>query len=378
MQTSRNYPESLANIENGSLALTKGGSNLTPSSNTQLSVTWHKGTSVVDDSGVYTCLYTTYPDPVSVSVYATVIAQEQKRCNSEISYDIQWNTTLAGTTKKEPCPPNQKGIATRQCNVEGIWEPPNLINCTTEAFLNASSELDTILEDGITDPEKTSKTIDNTLHLMNNLTSSTPELSAGDISSSIDILEKIVNVTNSSGSSIAKEVFFSVVDNVLSSNNSESWNAVSEKTEKDASSLLKNIDRLSEVVIQNDNISATQFTGSNFELTINKTKIDETGIRFPEVTSKNSTEGSDTDSTFFELGKQKRKTDKGMGYVAVIYKNIADILPASSERPDDTEKPSPKKAFVNSRVLYLTTQANIGLLNPPLKLTFQNVQTEME
>ncbi|XP_078327322.1 uncharacterized protein LOC144623100 [Crassostrea virginica] len=368
-------PESLANIENGSLALTKGGFNLTPSSNTQLSVTWHKETSVVDDSGVYTCLYTTYPDPVSVSVYATVIAQEQKRCNSDISNDIQWNTTLAGTIKKEPCPPNQKGIATRQCNVEGIWEPPNLINCTSEAFLNASSELDTILEDGITDPEKTSKTIDNTLHLMNNLTSSTPELSAGDISSSIDILEKIVNVTHSSGSSIAKEVFFSVIDNVLSSNNSESWNAVSEKTEKDASSLLKSIDRLSEVVIQNDNISATQFTGSNFELTINKTKIDETGIRFPEVTSKNSTEVSDTVSTFFELVKQKRKTDKAMGYVAVIYKNIADILPASSERPDDTEKPSQKKAFVNSRVLSLTTQANIGSLNPPLKLTFQNVQT---
>ncbi|XP_078327318.1 uncharacterized protein LOC144623098 [Crassostrea virginica] len=372
-------PESLANIENGSLALTKGGSNLTPYSiafyNTHLSVTWRKGTSVVDDSGVYTCLYTTYPDPVSVSVSATIIAQEQKRCNSEISNDIQWNTTLAGTTKREPCPPNQKGIATRQCNVEGIWEPPNVINCTTEAFLNASSELDTILEDGITDPEKTSKTIDNTLHLMNNLTSSTPELSAGDISSSIDILEKIVNVTNSSGSSIAKEVFFSVVDNVLSSNNSESWNAVSEKTEKDASSLLKSIDRLSEVVIQNDNISATQFTGSNFELTINKTKIDETGIRFPEVTSKNSTEVSDTVSTFFELGKQKRKTDKAMGYVAVIYKNIADILPASSERPDDTEKPSQRKAFVNSRVLSLTTQANIGSLNPPLKLTFQNVQT---
>ena len=33
------------------------------------------------------------------------------------------------------------GIATRQCNVEGIWEPPNLINCTAEAFLNASLEV---------------------------------------------------------------------------------------------------------------------------------------------------------------------------------------------------------------------------------------------
>ncbi|XP_078330634.1 uncharacterized protein LOC144624626 [Crassostrea virginica] len=257
---------------------------------------------------------------------------DQNKCYSEFLDDIQWNTTLAGTTKREQCPPNQKGVATRQCNVGGVWEPANLINCTTEAFLKASAELDIILEDGITDPEKTSETINNTLHLMNNYTSSTPELSAGDISSSIDILEKIVNVTNSSGSSIAKEVFFSVVDNVLSSNNSKSWNAVSEKTEKDASSLLKNIDRLSEVVIQNDNISVTQFTGSNFELTINKTKIEETGIRFPEVTSKNSTEGSDTFSTLFELGKQKRKTDKAMGYVAVIYKNIADIFPASSER----------------------------------------------
>ena len=41
---------------------------------------------------------------------------------------------------------------------------------------------------------------------MNNLTSSTTELSAGDLSSSIDILEKIVNVTNGSRTNIAKEV----------------------------------------------------------------------------------------------------------------------------------------------------------------------------
>ena len=44
-------------------------------------------------------------------------------------------------------------------------------------------------------------------------------------------------------------------------------------------------------------------------------------------------------------------------------------------RHDDTEKPSQKKSFVNSKVLSLTTQGNIGSLNPPLKLTFQNVQT---
>ena len=37
------------------------------------------------------------------------IKAEQNRCYSEFSDDIQWNTTLAGTTKREQCPPNQKG-----------------------------------------------------------------------------------------------------------------------------------------------------------------------------------------------------------------------------------------------------------------------------
>nr|XP_022291075.1 uncharacterized protein LOC111102569 isoform X2 [Crassostrea virginica] len=358
-------PESLVNIENGSLELTKDGNKLPAVSNTKLSTTWYNEAAKMDDAGLYTCLHTTYPDPVSVSVYATVMAQEQKRCRSDHSGDILWNATIAGATKKEPCPSHQKGTAARYCNSEGVWESPNLINCTTVAFLNASSELDTILEDGVQNQERTEKVITNTLHMMNNITSTTSELSAGDLSSSIDILEKIVNVTNTSGSSIAKEVFFSVVDNVLSSNNSKSWNTVSEKTEKDASSLLKNIDRLSEVVIKNDNISATRFT----ELTINKTKIDETGIRFPEASKE-----SDALSTFFQLEKQERKIQRAMGYVAVIYKNIADILPTKSERPEETEKSSLKKAFVNSQVLSLTTQTNIGLLNPPLNLTFLSIQ----
>lgn len=35
---------------------------------------------------------------------------EQKGCKSEQSDGIIWNTTLAGTTKKEPCPENQIGL----------------------------------------------------------------------------------------------------------------------------------------------------------------------------------------------------------------------------------------------------------------------------
>ena len=48
------------------------------------------------------------------------------------------------------------------------------------------------------------------------------------------------------------------------------------------------------------------------ELTINKTKIDETGIRFPGINSKDVSKEPDVFSTFFELGKQERRMDKGM------------------------------------------------------------------
>ena len=33
------------------------------------------------------------------------------------------------------------GLATRYCNQEGVWEPPDSINCTSEAFVNMSLEV---------------------------------------------------------------------------------------------------------------------------------------------------------------------------------------------------------------------------------------------
>lgn len=36
---------------------------------------------------------------------------EQKRCESQISDGILWNATLAGDTKYDHCPANQKGDA---------------------------------------------------------------------------------------------------------------------------------------------------------------------------------------------------------------------------------------------------------------------------
>uniref|UniRef100_K1QYZ2 AGRL2-4 GAIN subdomain A domain-containing protein n=1 Tax=Magallana gigas TaxID=29159 RepID=K1QYZ2_MAGGI len=87
-------------------------------------------------------------------------------------------------------------------------------------------------KDGIQDTKMVQDKVNNAIQTMKNITS-TNELSAGDLSSSLDILEKIVDLTNSTGSIIEKEnVFYGVIDNVLSANNSKSWKTVSEKGSK--------------------------------------------------------------------------------------------------------------------------------------------------
>lgn len=63
-----------------------------------------------------------------------------------------------------------------------------------------------MIEDGIENTEKVRGLINSTLQLMKNLTSSTIEISAGDLRASLDVIEKIVTVTNITGSSIEKEV----------------------------------------------------------------------------------------------------------------------------------------------------------------------------
>ncbi|XP_052693335.1 adhesion G protein-coupled receptor F5-like [Crassostrea angulata] len=251
-------------------------------------------------------------------------------CKDEQIYGILWNTTMAGITLKEPCPKYQKGVATRFCDEHGEWEPPNFINCTNEALVNASSLLDSIIANETRG--QIQETVNNTLRLMKNLTSSRNGIGAGDLSSSLGVLEKIVTVTNATGFPIEKEVFYAVIDNILSPNNSNAWTTVSKETEKDPSFLLKNMDRFSKITLRNDNITTTKFNGSNFELVINRAKIDETGIRFPDEQSNNVFLNSEENPTFLKLKKQASNATKAINYVAVLYKTMSDILGSDSKR----------------------------------------------
>eukprot|EP00105_Crassostrea_gigas_P000533 XP_011412374.1 PREDICTED: brain-specific angiogenesis inhibitor 1-like [Crassostrea gigas] len=310
--------------------------------------------------------------------------KELMSCKDEQIDGILWNTAMAGKTLKEPCPRYQKGVATRFCDEHGEWEPPNFINCTNEALVNASSLLESIIGNETQDQIRIQETVNYTLQLMKNLTSSTYGIGAGDLSSSLGVLEKIVTVTNATGLPIEKEVFYAVIDNILSPNNSNSWTTVRKETEKDPSFLLKNMDRFSKITLQNDNITTTKFNGSNFELVINRANIDETGIRFPDEQSNNVSLNSEELSTFLKLPKQASNATKAINYVAVLYRTTSDILGSDSNSKGLKGKQggnSKQRSFVNSPILSLTTQKDLGVLNPPLNLTFghtvKNTSIEM-
>lgn len=66
--------------------------------------------------------------------------------------------------------------------------------------------MDAIIANETRDEFRIQETVNNTLQLMKNLTSPNSGISAGDLSSSLDVLEKIVTVTNATGSVIEKEV----------------------------------------------------------------------------------------------------------------------------------------------------------------------------
>ena len=68
------------------------------------------------------------------------------------------------------------------------------------------------------------------------------------------------------------------------------------------------------------NLAINEFNLTTFfsaELTINKTKIDETGIRFPDFSSSNVSEDTEEFSTFLELPKQDTKAEKGRNSINI-------------------------------------------------------------
>lgn len=90
-------------------------------------------------------------------------------------------------------------------------------NLSIQVSGHTFKQLDGIIANETQDKFKIQETVNKTLQLIKNLTSSTNGIWAGDLSSSLGVLEKIVTVTNATGSVIEKEVTYYSYSNQIHS-----------------------------------------------------------------------------------------------------------------------------------------------------------------
>ncbi|XP_061176191.1 adhesion G protein-coupled receptor E2-like [Saccostrea echinata] len=183
------------------------------------------------------------------------------------------------------------------------------------------------------------------------------EKSPADLDNSINILDKILDVSQASNLSLPKTVVVTTIDNFLAENHTNVWKDTSKsKTNGRVSKILKTVDKFGMHILENvkENESITFNTTKNMILTVAKIPADD-DVVFPN---------KDNTSSSLVWPAQLHSSSQSIPYLAVKYKTIGNIM-NGNKRKNNTSKYE-----VVSDILALTLKADLRkeILNPPLQL----------
>ncbi|CAG2188565.1 unnamed protein product [Mytilus edulis] len=118
------------------------------------------------------------------------------------------------------------GNASRQCDSNGNWGTPVYINCVNEILHKTSEKLKKLEQ--ITNTEQATAAISDILDTVDNTTGDHNDkpLKSGDLKQTTSILSSIIQIGNSKNASVNSEKFADVLNSVLNTENSHSWNEV--------------------------------------------------------------------------------------------------------------------------------------------------------
>ena len=57
-------------------------------------------------------------------------------CPRIFSHNMWWDSIVFGVAVEQKCPNGAVGTALRNCSTQGQWEEPNMLNCTSQEFLD--------------------------------------------------------------------------------------------------------------------------------------------------------------------------------------------------------------------------------------------------
>ncbi|XP_061176026.1 uncharacterized protein LOC133184977 [Saccostrea echinata] len=254
--------------------------------------------------------------------------------------------------------------SSRFCNASGMWNSTDVSYCYDNNLDVISEELDNIdaeVDDGTADEDSVAEVINNTLTETEVFTRNTSM--PGDLKRTVNILERIVRLTNRSGNMVNnyKQSFFVSVDNMLSSRNDDAWTQLSARSDlSSAEFVMSLVDGFSVYVRQRrQNVNETdKFNGSNLEVKHGSVDLLQ-NVTFPNEGPEES----------FLLLPRQNEIKTGNSYTAVIYRTIANILPTELSNTSRV-KMTMKLPVVNTPILSFTLDTTPDMLSPPLTLTF--------
>ncbi|XP_062572837.1 adhesion G protein-coupled receptor E2-like [Saccostrea cucullata] len=220
---------------------------------------------------------------------------------------------------------------------------------------NIKLTVDSLLQGNLSQAE-VQHAVDNTLNSLQEFSLNT-EPSPADVDNSIDLLDKILDVSQSSNISLPKAVVVTTIDNLLEENHTTVWKDSSKsKTNGRMSKILKTVDKFGLHILENvkQNESITFNSTKNMVLTVAKIPAEDDVI-FPN---------NENTSSSLVLPAQLQSSKESIPYLAVKYKTIGNIMNGNKR------KNSTSNYKVVSDIMALTLKINLHkeLLNPSLQL----------
>ncbi|XP_054615709.1 adhesion G protein-coupled receptor L1 isoform X6 [Dunckerocampus dactyliophorus] len=325
---------------------------------------------------------------VPVTRWTPQSSQGPHVCETKLVRGVQWPTTLRGETVDRPCPKGSLGIASFQCLAEQvIWNPrgPDLSNCTSPWVNQVAQKI---------------KSGENAANIAIELANHTRgRIQAGDISSSVRLIEQLLDILDAQLQSLRPgnkesaarnynkfqkrertcrayiQAVVQTVDNLLRPEALESWQDMNSTEQAHIATMLVDILEKGAFLLAN-NMYGSRFSdrAPNIDLEVHvlNTEMDLQDLSFPLNYGNDSTIhlSASTIKQYSRNGQVK--------VVFILYKHLGSFLSTENAtvKMDLQSGHGRKRLAVNSHVISasINKESSRVFLTEPVVFTLRHLQ----
>ncbi|XP_061604272.1 adhesion G protein-coupled receptor L1 isoform X1 [Phyllopteryx taeniolatus] len=327
---------------------------------------------------------------VPVTRWTPPSSQGPHVCETKLVRSVQWPTTLRGETVDRPCPKGSLGIASFQCLAEQVmWNPrgPDLSNCTSPWVNQVAQKI---------------KSGENAANIAGELANHTRgRIQAGDISSSVRLIEQLLDILDAQLQSLRPgnkesaarnynkfqkrertcrayiQAVVQTVDNLLRPEVLDSWQDMNSTEQAHTATMLLDVLEKGAFLLAN-NMYGSRFSdrAANIDLEVHvlNTEMDLQDLSFPLNHANDS-------AIHLSAATIKQYSRNGqVKVVFILYKNLGSFLSTENAtvKMDAQAAHGRRRLAVNSHVISasINKESSRVFLTEPVVFTLKHLQME--